>query len=83
MLKRRGQPPVTIECKWSADGFRGGNLRAFRNRYPGGENLVVCGDVDRTYARDVEGVRVTFENLHGLARRLATSGRARRVAGRR
>ena len=83
VLKRRGQPPLAIECKWSADGFRAGNLRAFRTYHPDGENLLVCGDVDRTYVREVDGIRVTFENLPGLVRRLTPPGRARRVRGRR
>jgi predicted AAA+ superfamily ATPase len=82
VLRRRGQPPFAIECKWAADGFRAGNLRAFRTRHPGGENLVVCADVDRAYVREMDGVRVTFENLPGLVRRLTAAARARRLAGR-
>ena len=83
VLRRRGQPPLAIECKWSADGFRGGNLRAFRSRHPEGENLVVCQDVDRAYVREVDGIRVTFENLPGLLRRLVSPMRARRASVRR
>ena len=83
VLRRRGQPPFGIECKWSADGFRAGNLRAFRTRHSGGENLVVCADVDRAYVRETDGVRVTFENLPGLVRRLTSPARARRPTGRR
>jgi len=79
VVKRRGQPPLAIECKWSADGFRGGNLRAFRTRHPDGENHVICQDVDRAYAREVDGVRVTFENLSGLLRRLGSPLRALRA----
>jgi hypothetical protein len=82
VLRRRGKPPLAIECKWSADGFRGGNLRAFRTRHPEGENLVICQDVDRAYVRDVDGIRVTFENLPGLLRRLVSSMRARRATAR-
>jgi hypothetical protein len=43
-LEAPGQRPLAIECKWSADGFRGGNLRAFRTRHPEGENLVIYAD---------------------------------------
>jgi hypothetical protein len=82
VLRRRGQPPFAIECKWSADGFRAGNLRAFRTHHPDGENLVVCGDVDRAYIREADGVRVIFENLPGLLRRLTAPARGRRVRGR-
>ncbi len=83
VLQRRGQPPLALECQWSADGFRGGNLRAFRTRHPEGENLVICQDVDRAYVRDVDGVRVIFENLPGLLRRLASPVRTRRAPERR
>ncbi len=80
VLRRRGQPPLAIECKWSAGEFRAGNLRAFRTHHPDGENLVVCGDVDRTYARKADGVRVAFESLPGLLRRLILPGRTRNTA---
>ncbi len=70
VLKRHGQPPLAIECKWAAAGFRGANLRAFRNRHPLGENLVVCQDVDRSHTREIDGVRVTFESLAGLVHRV-------------
>jgi hypothetical protein len=71
ILKRRGRSPLAIECKWAADGFRGANLRAFRSRHPLGENLVVCQDVDRAHAQEMDGVRVTFESLGGLVRWVA------------
>jgi hypothetical protein len=79
VLKRRGQAPLAIECKWSADGFRAANLRAFRTYHPEGENLVVCQDVDRALVREADGIRVTFVGLPDLARRLTPAGRARRA----
>jgi uncharacterized protein len=82
VLKRRGKPPLAIECKWSAEAFQGGNLRAFRSRHPEGENLVTCQDVDRAYMREVDGVRVIFEDLPGLVRRLTPPARAPRVTSR-
>ena len=83
VLRRRGEPPFAIECKWSAEEFRAGNLRAFRTHHPDGENFVVCEDVDRAFVRDTDGLRVTFENLAGLVRRLTSPARVRRVRGRR
>jgi hypothetical protein len=65
------------------DGLRAGNLRAFRTYRPEEENFVVCQDVDRASVREVNGVRVTFENLHGLVRRLTPPRRVRRLRGRR
>ncbi len=80
VLKRRGQPPLAIECKWSADAFSTGNLKAFRHRHPEGDNVVVCQDVERTFARNVEGVPVIFESLSGLVARLRArnAGKGRR-----
>jgi hypothetical protein len=76
VLKRRGQPPLAIECKWSADGFSAGNLKAFRNRHPEGNNVAVCQDVERTFVREVDGVPVVFESLSGLVLRL-TAGQSK------
>ena len=81
VLKRRGQAPIAIECKWSADGFRAGSLRSFRTYHPEEENLVVCRDVDRAFVREADGVRVSFMNLPDLVRRLTSPTRARRAKG--
>ena len=71
IIKRRGQPPVATECKWSAHEFDVRNVRAFRYQYPEGENIVVAQDVDRSYVRTHGAVRVTFDNLRGFIRRLS------------
>jgi uncharacterized protein len=68
---RRGAS-MTIECKWSAGEFDGGNLLAFRRRYPQGENLVVAQDVERTYTRTYGGVSVRFIGLSAVGERLAS-----------
>jgi predicted AAA+ superfamily ATPase len=70
VLKRRGRPPLAIECKWSAAGFSVENLRAFRNRYPEGENILVAQDADRPVTRTLGGIRVTVEPLAHLIQRL-------------
>ena len=70
VLKRRGRPPLAIECKWSAAEFSIENLRAFRNRYPEGENILVAQDADRPVARTLGGIRVTVEPLAQLIQRL-------------
>ena len=70
VLERRSGPPVAIECKWRADGFDGRNLRAFRARYPGGDNFVVTSDTAASYLRSTRGVDVRFVNLPDLIRRL-------------
>jgi predicted AAA+ superfamily ATPase len=70
VLKRRGRPPLAIECKWSAAEFSIENLRAFRNRYPEGENILVAQDADRPVTRTLGGIRVTVEPLAQLIQRL-------------
>ena len=70
VLARRGRPPVAIECKWSAVELSSENLRAFRTRYPEGENIVVAQNADRSVIRSLGGIRVTVEPLRGLIRRL-------------
>lgn len=66
VLPRRRGGPVAVECKWSADGFEGRGLRAFRTAYPNGKNFIVCQDVDRSFARDLNGVHITFLGLDAL-----------------
>jgi hypothetical protein len=67
---RRERPPLAIECTWSAADLSTENLRAFRSRYPVGENIVVAQDADRSATRSFGGIRVTVEPLRGLIRPL-------------
>jgi predicted AAA+ superfamily ATPase len=69
----RGKPPMTIECKWSADEFDPSGLLAFRRQYPEGENHVVAQDVDRSYRRRHAGLHVRYLSLSALIRRLSRS----------
>ena len=71
VLARRGRHPLAIECKWSAADLSIENLRAFRHRYPDGENVVVAQDADRSVTRSLGGIRVTVEPLRGLIQRLS------------
>jgi predicted AAA+ superfamily ATPase len=49
-----------IECKWSARAFETRGLRAFREAYPKGRNLVVSPLDGPSYQRTVDGFEVTF-----------------------
>jgi predicted AAA+ superfamily ATPase len=73
VLDRRGQAPLAIECKWSADAFEPAGLAAFRLRYPAGENVVVAHDVERGYTRTMGALKLRFEGLGGLCHLLAVS----------
>lgn len=75
VLARRGRPPLAIECKWSAAELAVENLRAFRSRYPEGENILVAQDAARAVARTLGGIRVTVEPLQSLIRRLSANAR--------
>ncbi len=68
---RRGRHPLAVECKWSADEFDAAGIKAFRQQYPQGENVVVAQDVDRTYVRNYGDLKVHFNNLPSLVERIA------------
>ena len=72
VLAYRGGSTMAIECKWQAAGFDARNLKAFRSRYPDGDNFVVADDVDASYVREYGAVTVRFVNLPELVRRVAT-----------
>lgn len=70
VLARRSRPPVTIECKWSADQFEPDGLKAFRARYPVGPSFVVTADTapGQSYTKRFgNGLAVTFTSLRDLA----------------
>lgn len=70
VLAGRDRHPIAIECKWTANNVKTGNLKAFRRRYPEGENWIVSSDVDRTYKRTVDSLDLTFMGIAGLAEHL-------------
>lgn len=72
VLPRRGRgQPIAIECKWTAEPFDEGALVAFRRLYPKGDNFVVAHDVDVTYVRTYDGLKVHFVSLEDLIARLS------------
>jgi len=66
ILIPHGKKPIAIECKWRADNFEPGNLKAFRNHYPEGANWIVCQDVSRGYTRTYANMKVEFMSLEDL-----------------
>jgi predicted AAA+ superfamily ATPase len=83
VLVERGSPPVAIECKWSADELDPSGLKAFRNRYPRGHNIVVAADVDEPLTQRPGGVPVRLLGLNALPAELARIRARSRRAGRR
>jgi hypothetical protein len=72
VLAPRGQPPVAIECKWSADAFNPSGIRSFRGRYPGDRMFVVSHDVERGFGRTFGDVKVRFVGLSELIEQIVS-----------
>jgi predicted AAA+ superfamily ATPase len=70
VLRRRGAPPIAIECKVSSANFSAEALAAFRNLHAGGVNYVVARDVPRPFTETHAGLRVEFVGLEALLERL-------------
>ena len=70
VLVRRGKLPMAIECKWSSTNFASQNLRAFRRQYPEGENWVIVQDVQRTFAKEDNSLKIEFLDFAEFVRRL-------------
>ena len=66
VLARRGQAPLALECKWSADDVDLTNLKAFALRYPTADLRVIAHDVDRSYQRRTDAFTVTYSGLTAL-----------------
>jgi len=66
VLKKRGRPPMAIECKWKAAKFDPAALRVFRRRYPQGDNLVISSDIDRPYEKNLGGFKILFTGINTL-----------------
>jgi hypothetical protein len=73
VLAQRGGSPVAIECKWSADELDPAGLKAFRNRYPLGHNILVATDVDTPVTRRLGGLAVRLVGLTDLPGEIARS----------
>lgn len=63
VLVRRGQPPLAIECKWSANDFEAKSLKTFATRYPKARHFVVAQDVDRAFTKHFDSLEVRFSSL--------------------
>ncbi len=66
VLARRGQAPLALECKWSADDVDLTNLKAFALRYPTADLRVIAHDVDRSYQRRTDAFTVTYSGVKAL-----------------
>lgn len=66
VLARRGQGPLALECKWSADDVDLVNLKAFAHLYPDADLQVIAHDIDRTIRRRSDSLTITYCSLNRL-----------------
>jgi len=70
VILKGGEPPIALECKWSAEGKDLKGLAAFRRAYPTGINLIVGADVDRPYRKRLGDLKLEYVGLPDLTGRL-------------
>ena len=71
VLAHRGQAPLALECKWSAQDMDLVNLKAFAYQYPTADLRVVAHDIDKTIHRRSDSLTVTYYSLNRLLESLS------------
>jgi uncharacterized protein len=66
--------PMAIECKLSSSAFDPAGMRAFRDRYPAGRNVLVAADVQRPYTHRYDGLEVRVIGIAHVADLLEDRG---------
>lgn len=66
VIAKNPKSPMAIEAKWNVDAFDIRNLKAFRNHYPEGANLLVAQNVDSPYERRFGELSVRCVHLRHL-----------------
>jgi predicted AAA+ superfamily ATPase len=70
IIKKRGQAPIAIECKLSAEYFEPRNLYIFRNQYSEGRNFVVSNNIESDYSKRYKNIIVEFVSINSLIDKL-------------
>jgi uncharacterized protein len=65
-----------IECKWHPDALEMRGIKAFRESYPKGINILCSPQVARMHTRAVAGVEVIFANATDLREILGTASQS-------
>ncbi|PIU69096.1 MAG: ATPase [Armatimonadetes bacterium CG07_land_8_20_14_0_80_40_9] len=66
VLIKKQSEPIAIECKWSTSEFEPKSIKAFRRKYPQGNNFVVATDVKKPFSRRYNDIQVKFLGLKEL-----------------
>ena len=70
IINSRKGTVTTIECKFSSRQFDPRNLLAFRHRYPGGKNFIICNDIEDPFDRTFGDQTARFTGLADLIKEL-------------
>ncbi len=70
VVKKRGQKPIAIECKWKESEFDPKSLISFRKLHPEGENFVVTQSNARDIKKRFHELDVQFVSLKSLIKKL-------------
>lgn len=66
IIKKRGQPPIAIECKWNSKELNPKALGRFRELHPKGVNVLVAQDLTKTHLKKLADLSVVYTSLKGL-----------------
>lgn len=72
VVDRPGRAPVLVECKWTVGAFSPDGMKAFRERYPKGDNFVVAGDVTTSHVKRFGSLDVRMLPLTDVGSTLAS-----------
>lgn len=62
VVRRNRDEVDAIACKWDPRRFEADALKAFRSRYPGGRNYLVCPDAGPGYEKHSDGLDIVVVN---------------------
>ncbi len=63
-----------IECKWRSDALEMRSIKAFREAYPKGINILCSPQIAQMHSRSVDGIEVTFASATDLRELLSSNG---------
>lgn len=70
VIKKRGQDPIAIECKWQENNYDSSGIQAFRRQHPKGKNYLVSNDNQMTLDKKFNNIKITCVSLENLIKEL-------------
>lgn len=64
--KRRGRPPIAMECKWQGDQLDPSSLKSFRGRHHEGENILISADQKKPMSFRSGPLKILHLGLYSL-----------------